>query len=185
MGKEFIILKMDSTDVAVDIFKGISSSLTYEYSFGLLIMDIDISMDNLKSIVSSLESELYTNIVAFKSGGLFSDRRKEYLDILIPLIKEKNSGIYGFKDLLLSSNLANKSTVLDFILSRTGVAEEFICEFAKNDLNASKASKALYMHRNTVLYKVEKLLEMTGFDVRCFLDLYILYSLIDKKDIKN
>ena len=49
------------------------------------------------------------------------------------------------------------------------------------DLNVSKASKILYIHRNTMLYKLDKLKELSDFDLRCFLDAYIVYSLIENK----
>ena len=65
------------------------------------------------------------------------------------------------------------------ILDSTGVGEDFIIDFAKNDLNVSKASKAMYIHRNTMIYKLDKLKETSGFDLRCFLDAYILYNLLD------
>lgn len=179
MSKEFIVLKMSNYDVAMEVLKGINSSLNFENYDNLLVFDLDISKKDLEGIVYSLESELYTNIIAFKSNGLFYDRKNELIKLISPLLKQKTNGVYNLKELLLSSNVTSKSAILDFILYRTGVDKNYLTEFAKSDLNTSKASKALYMHRNTVLYKADKLYEMTSFDVRSFMDLYILYSLID------
>ena len=65
------------------------------------------------------------------------------------------------------------------ILESTGVGEDFIRDFAKNDLNVSKASKSMYIHRNTMIYKLDKLKEISDFDLRCFIDAHILFNLLD------
>ena len=47
-----------------------------------------------------------------------------------------------------------------------------------NDLNVSRTAKRLYMHRNTLIYRVNKLKRMTGLDVCTFngaVDFIILY----------
>lgn len=47
-----------------------------------------------------------------------------------------------------------------------------------NDLNVSRTAKQLYMHRNTLIYRINKLKRMTGLDVRTFgdaVDFIILY----------
>ena len=45
---------------------------------------------------------------------------------------------------------------------------------AEKNLNVSMTSEALYMHRNTVLYHIEKIKRITGFDARNFFDLHSL-----------
>jgi carbohydrate diacid regulator len=42
----------------------------------------------------------------------------------------------------------------------------------------SKASKHLYVHRNTLIQRLDKLHQVTGFDVRVFQDAYLIYQLI-------
>lgn len=42
--------------------------------------------------------------------------------------------------------------------------------FLENNLNASETSRQLYIHRNTLVYRIEKLKESTGLDVRSFDD---------------
>ncbi|MBR1925387.1 MAG: helix-turn-helix domain-containing protein [Clostridia bacterium] len=63
-----------------------------------------------------------------------------------------------------------------------------IKEFLKNDLNVLKTSKKTFMHRNTLLYRIEKVKKLTGLDARCFEDAVVLEILISlnkvyKKDI--
>ena len=42
--------------------------------------------------------------------------------------------------------------------------------FFENSLNISETSRQLYVHRNTLVYRIEKLQKMTGLDIRVFED---------------
>ena len=51
-------------------------------------------------------------------------------------------------------------------------------EILSCNLSLTKASKKLYVHRNTLMYRIEKIKKETGFDIRDFKEatfLYILY----------
>ncbi|MDP4144544.1 MAG: helix-turn-helix domain-containing protein [Bacillota bacterium] len=41
-------------------------------------------------------------------------------------------------------------------------------EFVRSGLNISEASRKLYIHRNTLIYRVDKIKKETGFDIRNF-----------------
>ena len=45
-----------------------------------------------------------------------------------------------------------------------------IDKFFENNLNVSETSRQLFIHRNTLVYRVEKLQKATGLDVRTFDD---------------
>ncbi|MBR5439927.1 MAG: helix-turn-helix domain-containing protein [Clostridia bacterium] len=42
--------------------------------------------------------------------------------------------------------------------------------FLNNDLNVSETARALYVHRNTLIYRIEKIKKITGMDIRTFND---------------
>ena len=46
-------------------------------------------------------------------------------------------------------------------------------KFFENNLNVSETSRQLYIHRNTLVYRLDKLLKMTGLDLRNFDDAII------------
>lgn len=46
-------------------------------------------------------------------------------------------------------------------------------KFFENSLNVSETSRQLYIHRNTLVYRLDKLLKMTGLDLREFDDAII------------
>ena len=45
---------------------------------------------------------------------------------------------------------------------------ECINEFFKNNLNISETSRNAFLHRNTLLYRIEKIYKITGLNVRNF-----------------
>lgn len=45
-----------------------------------------------------------------------------------------------------------------------------IYEFFKNDLNVSETARKLYIHRNTLVYRLDKVLKIIGLDLRKFDD---------------
>jgi carbohydrate diacid regulator len=57
--------------------------------------------------------------------------------------------------------------------------------FLKNNLNLSETAREMYIHRNTLTYRLEKIEKLTGLDIKKFSDalnfriLYILYKTIN------
>ena len=55
--------------------------------------------------------------------------------------------------------------------------------FLDNNLNVSETAKRIFIHRNTLIYRLDKISRMTGLDIRKFQDafifrmIYILYSI--------
>ena len=64
-------------------------------------------------------------------------------------------------------------------------------KFFENNLNVSETSRQLYIHRNTLVYRLDKLQKMTGLDLRNFDDAIIFkitlmvsrYMLFMDKDV--
>lgn len=49
--------------------------------------------------------------------------------------------------------------------------------FFTNNLNVSETSRNAFMHRNTLLYRIDKISKMTGFNVRNFEDAVVFKML--------
>jgi len=52
--------------------------------------------------------------------------------------------------------------------------------FFHNNLNINAASKELYMHRNTLIYRLEKIRNKTGLDLKSFCDAFVFHVLMFK-----
>lgn len=57
-------------------------------------------------------------------------------------------------------------------------------KFIENDLNITKTSKLLYIHRNTLIYRLDKIKEIYGLDVRNFEDANYFNLALNLIDIK-
>jgi carbohydrate diacid regulator len=51
-------------------------------------------------------------------------------------------------------------------------------KFFENSLNLSEAARNLYIHRNTLIYRLEKIQKITGLDLRNFEDAVLLKVLL-------
>ena len=54
---------------------------------------------------------------------------------------------------------------------------ETILTLADNDMNVTVTAKKMYMNRNTVVYRLDKIKGKTGLDPRCFYDLLKLLEM--------
>ena len=140
------------------------------------------NLEEIEELLLALETGLMVSIHAYNSYDRDETKLKKELNIALKLIETIPNGVYDLKSALLANNkINNPNEVLDFILDRTDISYDFIKDFAECDLNVSKASKTMLIHRNTMNYKLDKLYELSGFDLRKFKDAFILYSLINDK----
>ena len=82
-----------------------------------------------------------------------------------------------------------RSELMDSLAQEVFEDEELLAtaeEFLLSDLNVSETSRNLYMHRNTLSYRLDKIEKSTGLNIRHFSDavsfrvLSILYKLLKK-----
>lgn len=137
--------------------------------------------EDIDTLFLSLGNEFMVDITGYTSVYP-EQRQKQELSIALDLIENLPAGMYCLKTALLhAKQIDRKKMILDFILESSGIDYAFIRGFAENNLNVSQASKAMYIHRNTMNYKLDKLKELSGFDLRSFLDAYVLYQLATGK----
>ena len=58
---------------------------------------------------------------------------------------------------------------MDKTLLTTGI------NFVENGLNISKTSSILFLHRNTLIYRLEKIKEYLNLDLKNFKDAFVFY----------
>lgn len=179
----FICLKTDNFNFSYieDVFKTflgnfIKCEKLDNYMF---IYHKEFNIKELTDIIKALEIDLDSAISVYISY----DNKEELLinewKLIKQLFNKCGSGIYTLKDLLeINRIIDNGIEILRFVLDGTGVDRNVIEAMALNDLNVSKASITLYMHRNTLMYKIDRLYDKTGFDIKTFKDLYTLYKLL-------
>ncbi len=105
----------------------------------------------------------------------------DHLVRLFKVANNESSGIYFFEDYLfeifmddVEANLV-KDTYIELYGKFEKVLEDnelllTIKTFIEENLNINETSRRLYIHRNTLIYRINKILEMTSLDLRHFHD---------------
>lgn len=149
----------------------------------ILIKNSEDNSEHAGSIKGSIESELYTDCSV--SFGRVIDSYKEIRNCYEEAKKAQlygetfniKSRIYSYDKLMLENTAYNlnektKKEILGILKNNLNRFDSemlnTIEEFLKADLNISEASKNLYVHRNTLIYRLDKIYKETGFDIRLF-----------------
>lgn len=105
-----------------------------------------------------------------------------------------NENIYSYKEYIMIKMLSDipKSTLTQYLgtLLDSGslgiIADDELMstaeEFLRNSLNISETSRNIYMHRNTLIYRLDKIENATGLNIRHFNDAVIfrLITILNK-----
>lgn len=170
-----ILFEVLNESLEIDYYFNDQNSLTIIYSYANL---------EIKNTLTSLSIDLYLDILVYESL-IYND--KESLDKNYKLFLKINE-VYKLKyqyynnNLILSENYLNVTKDLkSLILSNYYLDKEMkrtIVGFLENDQNISKASKNLYLHRNTLSLRLSKFEEVTNFDIKKFIDGFLIYHLV-------
>lgn len=108
--------------------------------------------------------------------GIYAHQRRETEFIMLKRSDFKAGGELLAN--LLNGAMEKRLPALPTFADMSGYARAFadgdlvntcMCLF-ENDLNVSRTAGKLYMHRNTLIYRIAKLKKLTGLDVRTFDD---------------
>lgn len=195
--KNMILIESNNISEAFEILKK-----TYDikeiyvgrvYDRIIVVGELEDMLDHALSIKETIDhiigSKLKISINSFENN--YESFIKAYNDNLMAIKIGKKfqikPEIYNIKNMYLEKAIYNLSSEYineikeDYkdIFSRLSYELiQTIEEILKCDLSLTKASKKLFVHRNTLMYRIEKIKKETGFDIRNFKEatfLYILY----------
>lgn len=161
------ILEKNTT---VKTIKNVNSSF-------LVLESTETSFINLSEIIKIYAIDNYLDLKVWISRQRFS---LEYGLDLIQEIKIFETAIYDNNTLFLELIRQKKVDKLSFI--KTILLENNLFETAKkyieNNMNMRLASEELYIHRNTLIQRLEKIEIITGLNIKQFISSFIIYTLI-------
>jgi hypothetical protein len=150
---------------------------------------ISLSEEELIAMSETLESDLYVKISFFVGKlyrlsallpGIFK-RERDYFDFAVTHLA--NSRLFTYERIFpayLASHLSME--LMEHIPNEifelfTGDPEMYstIKVFLENNLNASMTAKKLYIHRNTLQYRLEKFTEKTGIGLKDFYGAFTVF----------
>ena len=98
------------------------------------------------------------------------------------LLRELPQGIYYFEDIIphivMKEKLELKKNTIKYITDLTNKeVVHTVREFIENNLNSSVSAKKLFMHRNTLNYRIDNFSQSTGINVKNFKGANAIYML--------
>lgn len=127
--------------------------------------DVVIGASDPRRLISELPGALAEAREAITVGGIY--RSGEHLFLYRRLLLER------FLNTVPKNNILPYGTMVFNAHTARLFNEEMIHTievFFENNLNLSEAARKLYIHRNTLVYRLEKVQRLTGFDLREFDD---------------
>ena len=139
----------------------------------------EMTKEDILGLNENLMQDFYVDATIYVENKEYSS---EVLNEILKNLKNLNSGVYYINDIILQSIKFRNNEFLFKIKEyfKSKLSNEYIetiIGFIENDLSASKTSKNMYMHRNTVNYRIDTFINITGIDVRRFLEAISVYLL--------
>lgn len=174
----FVYFESEDIDTFLSLLRLSSEIEIQEISSSFLrIVDKFDSFD-IEAIRNVALEEIYQDFTALELPmGL--DIEESFLMQELPLLE---NGIYNLALMIKQSSKKQRTSVKTYFkqLFLTTFGREMmdtILGFIEYDLNASKASKGLFMHRNTLAYRIDHFISKSGIDVRSFEGAFSIYLL--------
>lgn len=155
------------------------ATVLYENIKEELRIDLVIATGNNVSKVEDISPSYHKSLWAYKFGKLVSPEQKVYhyrKYIIVKYFSEmpvektakylemltggKKLAIFNDKELMITAD-----------------------EFMKNSLNISETSREMFIHRNTLIYRLDKIEHDSGFNLRNFDDAYLFRIIRSLKSI--
>ncbi len=175
--------------------------VTAESSFLLCIFssstqekDPDVTGEDVaRALVDGLLSEEFIDLRAVFSDALynFADvlatvRRMIFIALTAETLQMDKRVLsiqgLGIYELLFAVKTPFKKMYANHVLPPVAVSslgaelEQTVMMFITCDLNMSETARQLYLHRNSLLYRIERIKELTGYDIRHFDDAVTVWS---------
>jgi sugar diacid utilization regulator len=154
------------------------------YGDNIIVMgSFDEVTEHAESIKESIVSDLYCKCYVSFGEPVFNGEgiKKAYEDVKECMTLGRKFDIRGeiydyskmlFEKVVYNINAKVKRELLDRFKDKFSLFDNemvnTIEEFVNCDLNISDASRKLYIHRNTLIYRLDKIYKDTGYDIREF-----------------
>jgi len=170
-----IVRFSDETQTPMEFARFISQSL-YEETGIRASIGVGAEVKSFTELSSSFRQAA----TALRMSGIFHTKGEvhSFQEYLLVRVLEDVPDI-RLKEYMEQLQIENAETLFDDE-DMMNTAEEFL----ENSLNVSETSRNLFMHRNTLMYRLDKIERMTGLNIRKFSDavtfrvITILYKLL-------
>ena len=143
-----------------------------------LTIKIDDDTLNLQELRELAIQELYHDLTAF----IVPNSLNFPIDEILPSLEKLSTGIYHIDQLIPEIVFLKlteiKNHLKDYYIQLVGLDTlDTVLGFIKENQNASKAAKRLFMHRNTLNYRLDHFMMKTQIDIKSFQGALAIYFL--------
>ncbi|PKL00551.1 MAG: hypothetical protein CVV56_05370 [Tenericutes bacterium HGW-Tenericutes-1] len=150
-----------------------------ERNQSLLKLKIDEDEINLQELRELAIQELYHDFTAF----IVPSSIHFPIDVILPSLEKLSSGVYQIEQLIpeivFLKHQDIKASLKTYYTELVGLETiDTVLGFIKENQNASQAAKRLFMHRNTLNYRLDHFMMKTEIDIKSFqgaLAIYLLF----------
>lgn len=172
-----LILSLFSEQVRIDGTEETERSLVLFYQH-----EVDVSF---LDIILNIMSDTFVDLRIYVSHTFSSiESRNSHLRFLQGVIAGIDFNRYVYLDdrVILKENLHRPDAAMrTFILRKYAndqAMKETIRAYLEANQNMSVTAKRLFLHRNTLIQRIDKFHQVTGFDPRKFTDAFLVYHLL-------
>ncbi|SKA95358.1 PucR C-terminal helix-turn-helix domain-containing protein [Caloramator quimbayensis] len=192
----------DVEDVLFNIYSGYDVEIIKDESGIYLIKKFEDVENEANSIINGIWDERGINII-IGSGRIVKDKytiKHSFEDAKLSAMLAEKLGFkngYFIYEKMVIYDLINSLDRNDLEKLYDGIYDGFFDvirdrelintaeEFLKCDLNISEAARRLYIHRNTLLYRIEKIKSFTGLDIKSFEEAMVFKLLLTIYRLKS
>lgn len=145
---------------------------------------------SIEEIANILNTDLYLKLTIFESDHYnhLTDLKEDLKKVAIKLDNNPfsyDNFYYNYIDLVYDEIKKPLSEAIKKRILKSYYNDQEMYKvletFFNNNSNTSTAAKELYMHRNTLIQKIDKFHEVTGYNPKNFKEAVIIYQIINKQ----
>jgi DNA-binding PucR family transcriptional regulator len=145
---------------------------------------------DIRALIASISDDFSMQFSCFQSGKMDPKQPSYFFVLFHAITAYRSNRVFLFADNadlilgLVRSDVTKLRQLSPIILNRVNndsQLEQLIKAMFEHDLNVSKAAQSVYMHRNTVINKLEFITSETGLNIQHFKHASCMYWLLSVK----
>ncbi|TCW55164.1 PucR-like helix-turn-helix protein [Bacillus thuringiensis] len=191
-----IVEREEFQDALQSMFSFTTTMIWETSQAGVLILEENITESVLQTALDTLETDFFISLSFFvgkrytqtaEFAYLYQWERKLF-SVLSPYLSKKITYIEQLLpyQLMISLPKEERKKYTNQLLTHISNDKELIDSvkvFFQCNLNVSLAAKQLYLHRNTLQYRIDKFIEKTGINIKTFEGAVAVYMAFLSLDI--
>lgn len=188
--KNYVIIEIDNNEIVIvsDIKKEDDEKEIYDLMTKIkdkleeedidLIISIGEKVQDIKQLNKSYKKA--REVINYSNIFKFEDKIINYKKLGLTKL------IYGIKETICEEFLKENVKKKDFLEQLDNELLHTMKVFLDNNLNISETARELFIHRNTLLYRIQTIKSKTGFDIRNYNEAVLLeLSIMTKRYLKS